>query len=76
MFVRAYLRASTEDQNASRARADLEAFLGAIAGICEFFRDELGGVFMHSAQIRAAMIGHHAWVHASNLASPNSARKP
>lgn len=26
MFVRAYLRASTEDQNASRARADLENF--------------------------------------------------
>ena len=25
-FVRAYLRASTEDQDASRARADLEAF--------------------------------------------------
>jgi DNA invertase Pin-like site-specific DNA recombinase len=27
MFVRAYLRASTEDQNALRARADLEAFV-------------------------------------------------
>ena len=26
MFVRAYLRASTEDQDATRARADLEAF--------------------------------------------------
>lgn len=26
MFIRAYLRASTEDQNAERARADLEAF--------------------------------------------------
>ncbi|WP_298356961.1 recombinase family protein [Rhodoblastus sp.] len=26
MFIRAYLRASTEDQNASRARADLESF--------------------------------------------------
>lgn len=26
MFVRAYLRASTKEQNASRARADLEAF--------------------------------------------------
>jgi len=26
MFVRAYLRASTEDQNAARARADLDAF--------------------------------------------------
>lgn len=26
MFVRAYLRASTDDQDASRARADLEAF--------------------------------------------------
>lgn len=26
MFIRAYLRASTEDQDASRARADLEAF--------------------------------------------------
>lgn len=29
MFVRAYLRASTEDQDASRARAELEAFAAA-----------------------------------------------
>jgi DNA invertase Pin-like site-specific DNA recombinase len=28
MFVRAYLRASTKEQDASRARADLEAFAG------------------------------------------------
>lgn len=28
MFIRAYLRASTDDQNASRARADLEGFAG------------------------------------------------
>lgn len=27
MFIRAYLRASTDDQDASRARADLEAFV-------------------------------------------------
>ena len=28
MFVRAYLRASTEDQDASRAKGDLERFAG------------------------------------------------
>jgi len=42
-----------------RSQADLEAFLGAIAGICEFFRDELGGIFMSASKLRQAMIGHH-----------------
>ena len=43
-----------------RSHSDLESFLDAIAGICEYFRDELGGVFMSSAKIRETMIGHHA----------------
>jgi DNA invertase Pin-like site-specific DNA recombinase len=32
MFLRAYLRASTEDQDASRARADLDAFATELGG--------------------------------------------
>lgn len=32
MFLRAYLRASTEDQDASRARADLDAFAADLGG--------------------------------------------
>lgn len=42
-----------------RSQADLDAFLDAIAAVCAYFRDELGGVFMSSSKIREAMIGHH-----------------
>ena len=43
-----------------RSQRDLEGFLRAIVGVCDYFRGELGGVFMTSSQIREAMIGHHA----------------
>jgi len=42
-----------------RTQADLDAFLSAIADVCAYFRDELGGVFMSASKIREAMIRHH-----------------
>ena len=43
-----------------RSSADLERLLDAIHRTCRFFKDELGGVFMSSARIRAAMIEQNA----------------
>ena len=42
-----------------RTESDLREFLRVLLGFCEFFRDELGGVFMSSRLIHEKMIGHH-----------------
>ena len=41
-----------------RSAAELERFLGDLVTVCNFFRDELGSVFMSCSTIRDAMIDY------------------
>lgn len=43
-----------------RTTADLDRMLSAIAACCEYFRDELGGVFRSVTQVRDAMLAQPA----------------
>ena len=46
-----------------RTGANLQEFLRTLLGFCEYFRDELGGVFMSSTLIREKMIGQQGWAY-------------
>jgi uncharacterized protein with von Willebrand factor type A (vWA) domain len=43
-----------------RSAADLAAFLHTVEAFCEFFRDELGGVFMNMAELYRQLRAAHA----------------
>ncbi|CDP51569.1 resolvase [Devosia sp. DBB001] len=52
MFVRAYLRASTKEQDATRARADLEAFAaGRGLTIATFYVENESGASLHRPEL-------------------------